>query len=97
MVLVVKNPAANAGDIRDLGSIPGWEDPLEESTAIHSSILAWRIPWTEETDGLQAIYTYIYINTHTHIYAVCMHAKLLQLRPTLCDPMDGLPLVHNRN
>ena len=29
----------------------GWEDPLEEETATHSSILAWRIPWTEEPDG----------------------------------------------
>ena len=31
----------------------GQEDPLEESLATHSSILAWRIPWTEETGGLQ--------------------------------------------
>jgi len=31
----------------------GLEDPLEEEMATHSSILAWRIPWTEETDGLQ--------------------------------------------
>ena len=31
----------------------GWEDPLEESMATHSSILAWRIPWTEELDGLK--------------------------------------------
>jgi len=30
----------------------GWEDPLEEGMAIHSSILAWRIPWTEEAGGL---------------------------------------------
>ena len=30
-----------------------WEDPLEEEIAIHSSILAWRIPWTEEPGGLQ--------------------------------------------
>ena len=30
----------------------GWEDPLEKGMAIHSSILAWRIPWTEEPDGL---------------------------------------------
>ena len=29
-----------------------WEDPLEKGMAIHSSVLAWRIPWTEETDGL---------------------------------------------
>ena len=33
----------------------GQEDPLEESTAIHSSILAWRIPWTEEPGRLQSI------------------------------------------
>ena len=32
----------------------GWEDPLEEGMATHSSILAWGIPWTEEPDGLQA-------------------------------------------
>ena len=30
----------------------GWEDPLEEGRATHSSILAWRIPWTEEAGGL---------------------------------------------
>ena len=30
----------------------GWEDPLEEEMAMHSSILAWKIPWTEEPDGL---------------------------------------------
>ena len=33
----------------------GWEDPLEEEMATHSSILAWKIPWTEEPDGLQSI------------------------------------------
>ena len=33
----------------------GQEDPLEKSMAIHSSILAWRIPWTEEPGGLQSI------------------------------------------
>ena len=32
-----------------------WEDPLEEGMATHSSILAWRIPWTEEPGGLQSI------------------------------------------
>ena len=32
----------------------GWEDPLEENTATHSSILAWKIPWTEEPGGLQS-------------------------------------------
>ena len=33
---------------RNPGSVPCWEDPLEKGMAIHSSILAWRIPWTEE-------------------------------------------------
>ena len=33
--------------------IPGWEDLLEEGMATHSTILAWRIPWTEEPAGLQ--------------------------------------------
>ena len=32
-----------------------WEDPLEKGMAPHSSLLAWRIPWTEETGGLQSM------------------------------------------
>ena len=52
---MVKNSSANARDIRDAVSIPGQEDPLEEGMATHSSILAWRIPWTEEPGGLQSI------------------------------------------
>ena len=34
---------------------PGWENPLEKGMATHSGILAWRIPWTEETGGLQSM------------------------------------------
>ena len=49
MVLVVKNPPANA---RDMGSIPGLGRSLEEGMAAHSRILAWRIPWRGEPDGL---------------------------------------------
>ena len=95
MALVVKNPPANAGDVREEGWIPGlgrspeggngnplqyswaslvaqtvknppamqetwarplgWEDPLEEGMANHSSILAWRIPWTQEPGRLQSM------------------------------------------
>ena len=51
----MKNPPANAGNIRDVGSIPGQEDPLEEGMATHSSILAWRIPWAEEPGRLQSM------------------------------------------
>ena len=40
---------------QDPGLIPGWEDPLEKSMATYSSILAWRIPWTEEPGGLQSM------------------------------------------
>ena len=40
---------------RSLSSIPGLEDPLEKGTATHSSILAWRIPWTEEPGRLQSM------------------------------------------
>jgi len=42
----------HAGDVRDMGSIPG---SGRFSGATHSSILAWRIPWTEETGGLQSV------------------------------------------
>ena len=45
-----KESAYNAGG--DPGSIPGLENPLEEGMTTHSSILSWRIPWTEEPDGL---------------------------------------------
>ena len=44
----VKESTCNAGD---LGSIPGLGRSLEEEIATHSSILAWRIPWTEEPGG----------------------------------------------
>ena len=43
VVLVVKNPPANAGDIKDTVQSLSREDPLMEGTATHSSILAWRI------------------------------------------------------
>ena len=47
----VKNPPAKQETwVRYLG----WEDPLEEGMATHSSIFTWRIPWTEEPDGLQS-------------------------------------------
>ena len=55
MVLVVKNPPADAGDIRDNVFDPCVRKiPLEESRATHSSVLAWRIPWTEEPGRLQS-------------------------------------------
>ena len=55
---MVKSPSAKAGDVGDSSSFPGslgQEDPLEEGMAMHSSILAWRIAWTEEPGRLQSI------------------------------------------
>ena len=58
VALVVKNLPAKAGDIkRPRVRSLGGEDPLEEGMATHSSILAWRIPWTEEPGGLQSIWS----------------------------------------
>ena len=54
LVLVIKNPPAYAEDKRDMGSIPGLGRSLEKEMATHSSILAWRISWTEEPGGLQS-------------------------------------------
>ena len=51
MAQMVKNlPAMQETQVQSLG----WEDPLEKGMATHSSILAWRIPWTEEPGGLQS-------------------------------------------
>ena len=57
----------------------GGEDPLEEEMATHSSILAWRIPWTEEPGGLQSmglqksgtgpVSACVCMHTHTHTHA----------------------------
>ena len=50
---MVKNPPANVEDGRDVGLIPGSGRSLEKEMATHSSILAWKIPWTEEPDWFQ--------------------------------------------
>ena len=50
---MVKNlPAMQETQVLSLG----WEDPLQEGMATHSSILAWKIPWTEEPGGLQSMW-----------------------------------------
>ena len=55
MVLVVQNPLSNAGDIRDTGSIPGsGRSPGGGNGHPLSSILGWRIPWTEDPGGLRS-------------------------------------------
>ena len=55
VALVVKNPPVNAGDIRDVGSIPESGRSPGGGHGNHSSVLAWRIPWTEEPGRLQSM------------------------------------------
>ena len=57
---MVKNPPANAGDVGDMIRSLGWEVPLEEGIATHSSTLAWRIPmdrgvWRAQSVGSQRV------------------------------------------
>ena len=74
MALVVKSLPDNAGDFRDADSIPGWEKPLEEGTATHSSILARRIPADRGAWWIT-------------VHVLCL---VSQLCPTLCNPMDPM-------
>ena len=74
VALVVKNPSASAGDVRDTGLIPGREDPLEEDMATHSSILVWRSSWTEEPGGLQSM-----VHKELHKTEATLHAPLYYL------------------
>ena len=53
----------------------GWEDPLEEEMASHSSVLAWRIPWTEEPDWLWSIKV---ANSQTRLKGLGRHAQETQ-------------------
>ena len=74
--LVVKDLPANAGDVRDSGSIPRSGSSPGEGNGNYSGMLAWRIPWTEERGGLQCTGSWrvghnwvcmcVHIHTHTH-------------------------------
>ena len=75
----------------------GRDDPLEEGTATHSSILSWRIPWTEEPGGLQSMGS----QRVGHNCAKNFHfqfSSVTQSCLTLCDYMNcstlGLPVHH---
>ena len=54
MALVVNNPSARVGNAGNTVSVPGWERCPGEGNGTLPSILAWRIPWTEEPGGLQS-------------------------------------------
>ena len=65
---MVKNLPVNAGDE---GSISGQEDSLEQEMATHFSILAWKIPWTEEPGMLQSMRSHRveHDRAHMHVHA----------------------------
>ena len=67
-----KNPPANTGAVGDTGQSLSQEDPLEEEMATHSSILTWKIPWTEEPGGLQSIG----LDTSEATLHTCLHMLL---------------------
>jgi len=97
---VVKKLPASAGDIRDTCVILGWEDSLEEGMATHSSIPAWRIPWTEEPGRLQSIGSqrvrHDWNNLAKQIKYSCFDHKALSLS-LFDDGISGSPesaLIH---
>jgi len=71
----------------------GQEDPLEKEVATHSSILAWRIPWTEEPGGLQSMESHRARHdwaTHTHTHTLSLSLSLspsLPVSPSFLPPM----------
>ena len=80
----------------------GWENPLEESMATHSSIFAWKIPWTKEPGQLQFIGSHRVRHQWSDTCAAfktrnndkrgsTVKVLVAQLCPTLCDPMDYNP------
>ena len=76
VALVVKNPCANIGNVRDVGSIFPREDLLEEGMATLSSILAWKIPRTEESGRLQPIGSKR-VFSHEATWHTCTHLGLV--------------------
>ena len=74
----------------------GREDPLEKEMATHSSILAWEIPWTEESGGLQSMG----LQRVGHDWATSLSFySVIKLCPALCDTMDcsapGFLVLHH--
>ena len=86
---MVKNlPAMRETWVRSLGA----EDPLEKGKATHSSILAWRIPWTEESGGLQSVglqrVWHNWATKHTHSYFI--HFPLMLMFCTIMAQLSKL-------
>ena len=99
-MLVVKNLPANAGDVKDIKDVVpylGLKDPLEEGMASHSSILAWRILWTEELGRLQSQRVPKRAKTWMKWWSVHTHTHTLSYKLPLSHegPTFGLMLKEN--
>ena len=84
VMLMVKNLPANTRDATDTGSIPGWANPLEKEMGTHSSIIAWKIPWTEEPGRVQFMGHNVSdttepIHTYTHILLIQEKAEVREV------------------
>ena len=90
VALVVQNPPAKARHVTDMGSIPGWEDSLQEGLTTHSSILVWRISWTEVPCGLQSIRSHKIRHDWSDLAPThkIQFSSVAQSCPILCDSMD---------
>ena len=84
--MVKSLPAVQETQVRSLGQ----EDTLEKEMATHSSILAWKIPWTEEHGRLQSTGLQKVGNDLATMHSAAA-AKSLQSCPTLCSPIDSSP------
>ena len=94
MAQTVKNLSASAGDTREAGSISGPGRSPEKEMATRSSILAWRIPWTEEPGGLQSMggrkvldmtEQLIHTHTNTHTHTKCISLLSVNAKLKLCS------------
>ena len=89
---MVKNPSAVWENwVRSLG----WEDPPEKGTATHSSILTWRIPWTEEPGRLQSIgllqaFEKIYLMWQTQLTLVPLYHRTLYVTSNLLQSFNSI-------
>ena len=87
-----KESIANAGDIDMQFQSLGWEDPLEEGTATHSSILDWRIPRTEEPGGLQSMGSQRVGHDRSNL--ACTHATLPATQAKNVDAIFDFSFSH---
>ena len=72
----------------------GWEDALEEGVATHSSILAWRIPWTEEPGGLPSMESDTTELLTQQQHCVYMSIPISQFIPLPISPWDMFFLIN---